>query len=159
MCCERGKPCGRKASCGGSSCLSRIRSVVLDISVLFIISCPILALFRQPHCSSIPAFTQYMPIPSSSPTILPDPPSHPARVSHLESPYLGHASLTLEATSHSIVDTLWLPPRRVYAHKPVTLVAVEPGCLCLREYVRTFVLLCESCSANIVQLIVAISIH
>jgi len=49
----------------------------------------------------------------------------------MKCPYLGHASLTLEATSHAVVDTLWLPPRWVYAHKPVTLVAVEPGCLCL----------------------------
>lgn len=39
--------------------------------------------------------------------------------------HLWHGSLALEASSHSVVDTLWLSPAGVHAHEPVTLVTAE----------------------------------
>lgn len=39
--------------------------------------------------------------------------------------HLGHNSLSLEASAHAVVDTLWLSPARVDAHEAVRLVAVE----------------------------------
>jgi len=111
--------------------LSRIRSVVLGISVLLFIACLIFPVFLQLRCPPIPLLLNicHFHLLHNLSTRF-----HISSLQALmECPYLGHASLTLEATSHTVVDTLWLPPRRVYAHKPVTLVAVEPGCLCLRN--------------------------
>lgn len=45
--------------------------------------------------------------------------------------YRWHSSLSLEPSSDTIVDALWLPPARVDAHEAVTLVAAEALRACI----------------------------
>ena len=73
-----------------------------------------------------------------------------------ESTYRGHGSLSLESSSHSVVDTFWFPPVCVDAFVGVALVAVEALCACCFAYhsVRcVFVMIQETRDAVVVELV------
>jgi hypothetical protein len=101
----RGKPCGRRASCGESSCLIRNQSTSL-------ISC-ILDAEAEVHDG-----------PGNSVLQRPSFLGHRGLI--IPSTYRWHNHLTLESSSDTIVDTLWLSPACIDTHVGVRLVAMEP---------------------------------